>query len=337
MAQRKHVIMSVHDPLCNSEPDLNPAGGHRRHNTPSKKVILRDGRSLSYIEKGVPKEESKYKVIVVHGFDSSKDMNFVAPEDLMKELGVYLVLYDRAGYGESDPNPNRTQTSEASDIEELADRIKIGPKFYLISNSMGSYPTWGCLKRIPNRLLGVAMVVPPVNYQWPSMPDILSKKDGRRRIYRAMILIGKYAPWLGHWWAARNPSRNDKNYSDRDRDLIKNAPNGHHSPTMEKLKDKSVFNNLSSDFRASFSKWDFDPLEMKDPFPEKKGWMQIWQGCQDKFINVELQRYVSRRLPWVRYYEVPDGGHCLVYDVAICESIFRALLLGDDPHKFRPF
>ncbi|VFQ95369.1 unnamed protein product [Cuscuta campestris] len=312
-------------------------GDHRKHDCGwSKKVILRDGRTLAYIEKGVPKERSNYKVIVVHGFDSSKDMNFVVPHDLMEELGVYVVLFDRAGYGESDPNDKRTQKSESSDIEELADRIGIGPKFYVISNSMGSYPTWGCLKRMPERLLGVAMVVPPVNYQWPSIPDILTKNDERRNVYRVMLWIGKYAPWFGRWLAARNPSRNDGNYSERDRELIRDAPNGHHSPTAEKLKDESVYKNLSSDFGAAFCKWDFDPLEMKDPFLEKKGSVQIWQGCQDKFINVELQRYVARRLPWIRYYEVPDAGHCLVYDGVICEAIFRALLLGDDPCKFRP-
>lgn len=66
-------------------------------------------------------------------------------------MGIYLVQYDRAGYGESDPNHKRTQRSEACDIEELADHLQLQSKFYIISNSMGSYQNWSCIKHISQR------------------------------------------------------------------------------------------------------------------------------------------------------------------------------------------
>lgn len=40
----------------------------------SPRIRLSDGRHLAYRERGVPKQNAKYKVIVVHGFDSSKDI-----------------------------------------------------------------------------------------------------------------------------------------------------------------------------------------------------------------------------------------------------------------------
>lgn len=40
----------------------------------SSRVQLNDGRHLSYREWGVSKDEAKYKVIVVHGFDTCKDL-----------------------------------------------------------------------------------------------------------------------------------------------------------------------------------------------------------------------------------------------------------------------
>lgn len=46
----------------------------------SPKVRLRDGRYLAYREKGVPKDQAKHIIIIVHGFGSSKDMNFLAPQ-----------------------------------------------------------------------------------------------------------------------------------------------------------------------------------------------------------------------------------------------------------------
>lgn len=69
----------------------------------------------------------------------------------MDKLGVYILSFDRAGYGESDPNPKRSVKSEAFDIEELADRLQLGPRFYLLGMSIGTHPVWSCLKYIPHR------------------------------------------------------------------------------------------------------------------------------------------------------------------------------------------
>lgn len=46
----------------------------------SPRIRLSDGRYLAYREVGVPKDESNYRIIVVHGFGSSKEMNFLAPQ-----------------------------------------------------------------------------------------------------------------------------------------------------------------------------------------------------------------------------------------------------------------
>ncbi|RYR29800.1 hypothetical protein Ahy_B01g054310 [Arachis hypogaea] len=97
----------------------------------SPRIKLRDGRHLAYLERGVSKDVAKYKIIIVHGFGSSKEMNFLAPQELIDELGIYLLQYDRAGYGESDPNPKHSLKSEALDIQELADQLELGPQFYV--------------------------------------------------------------------------------------------------------------------------------------------------------------------------------------------------------------
>lgn len=41
----------------------------------SPRVKLSDGRHLAYREVGVPKEEARYKIIIVHGFATCKDLN----------------------------------------------------------------------------------------------------------------------------------------------------------------------------------------------------------------------------------------------------------------------
>ena len=72
-------------------------------------------------------------------------------QEIVKELGIYIVSFDRPGYGESDPNPRRTVKSMALDIEELADQLELGSKFYVIGISMGGQVLWSCLKYIPHR------------------------------------------------------------------------------------------------------------------------------------------------------------------------------------------
>lgn len=76
---------------------------------------------------------------------------FLGMQELIDELGLYLVTFDRAGYGESDPNPKRTVKSEAFDLQELADQLGLGPKFHVIGVSIGTHVIWGCLKYIPHR------------------------------------------------------------------------------------------------------------------------------------------------------------------------------------------
>lgn len=72
-------------------------------------------------------------------------------QEFIEELGIYFLFFDRAGYGDSDPYPKRSVKSEAFDIEELADKLQLGSKFYVIGLSIGAYPIWSCLKYIPNR------------------------------------------------------------------------------------------------------------------------------------------------------------------------------------------
>lgn len=75
---------------------------------------------------------------------------------------------------------------------------------------------------------------------------------------------------------------------------------------------------------------------MSNPFGENQCRLHIWQGYEDKVVPVELQRYVWKRLPWIKYHEVHDGGHLLVYDSDVCEAMLRSLLLGEDTPLYKP-
>lgn len=156
-------------------------------------------------------------------------------QDIVEGKGVYFVSFDRPGYGESSPHPNRTVKSLAFDIEELADQLGLGPKFYVIGFSMGGQVVWSCLKYIPhrfdsfaflcryrglfyyiytfsdytnvfcfklNRLAGAALLTPVVNYWWPGFPSNLSRQEYNKQLVQDQwaLRVGHYMPWLTYWW-----------------------------------------------------------------------------------------------------------------------------------------
>ncbi|XP_058773699.1 uncharacterized protein LOC131647900 [Vicia villosa] len=308
----------------------------------SSRIRLRDGRHLAYVERGVPKDKATYKIIIVHGFGSSKEMNFLAPQELIDELGIYLLQYDRAGYGESDPNPKRSLKSEALDIQELADQLQIGAHFYVIGVSMGSYATWSCLKYLPHRLAGLALIAPVINYRWPSLPRSLIREDYRRRFIKWALWLANHCPKLLHWWATQKwlPSnavieKNPTFFNKNDIDILKTIP-GFPMFSKDRLREQVVFDTLLHDWKVAFGKWEFDPMKLNNPFPNKQSSFHIWQGYEDKVVPSEIQRFVSSQLPWMQYHEIPDGGHLIVYYKGLCEAILKALLLGQENHAFKP-
>ncbi|XP_010271683.1 PREDICTED: uncharacterized protein LOC104607688 [Nelumbo nucifera] len=98
---------------------------------------------------------------------------------------------------------------------------------------------------------------------------------------------------------------------------------------QDKAKQQGVFESLHRDLMVGFGTWEFDPMELNNPFPHNESSVHIWQGYEDRIIPVLLQRYVTERLPWVQYHEFPDGGHMIYLDTRICEDILRTLLLRE--------
>ncbi|KAF6165955.1 hypothetical protein GIB67_012852 [Kingdonia uniflora] len=286
-------------------PPPNLCGSPNGPPVASPKIKPSDRRYLSYKERGVPKEEAKYKIIV----------------ELIEELGGYLLSFNIAEYRENDPNQMRSVKSEAFDIQELADQLEIGSKFYLIGVSMGGNLS-GATGKLPwirhhkvsdggnmivfetvyvnailkqlllgvdpsSMIAGMSLVVPVVNYWWPSFPANLSRM--------------KWLPRLAIHEG--NPAI----LSSKDKETWKKilaTPQPYKKATQQ-----GVFESLHKDLVICFGSWEFDPMELKNPFPNNESSVYLWQGYEDKLIPFSLQRYVSRKLPWIRYHEVPDGGH----------------------------
>ncbi|XP_022949170.1 uncharacterized protein LOC111452601 [Cucurbita moschata] len=297
----------------------------------SPRIKLNDGRHLAYKEFGVSKEKAQYKVIVCHGLRSCKDMDLPISQELMEELKLYLVIYDRAGHCESDPYPSRSIKTDTFDIQEVADKLELGTKFYVIGFSAGTYPVWGCVKYIPHRLLGAALVVPPVNFWWPSFPSALSQRLFTKlpRSYKRTYWIAYYTPWLMYWWMTQKWFENfniRRMLCDSDLAIIKRIEEHPKQNRCNPIQQGEYECNIR-DLLCNFGKWEFDPMELSNPFHDNEGSVHMWQGCEDYVVPIELNRFIAQKLPWIQYHELPNNGHLLVHEAHNLEVILRTLLV----------
>ena len=72
-------------------------------------------------------------------------------------------------------------------------------------------------------------------------------------------------------------------------------------------------------------------MNITNPFPQNEGSVHIWQGYEDRLVLVEQQRYISKKLPWIKYHEVPECGHMFMLVDGWTNRILKALLLGEEP------
>ncbi|KAK1411788.1 hypothetical protein QVD17_32535 [Tagetes erecta] len=303
------------------------------------RIKLRDGRYLSYKEYGVPKELAKYKIIYVHGFDAVKHYAVIATSAspaLIEDLGIYIVSFDRPGYGESDPDPKRTLKSLALDTEELADQLELGSKFYVVGFSLGGQIIWSYLKYIPHRLAGAALITPVINYWWPNLPSNLSQQAFSKQFLQDQwsLRVAHYAPSLTYWWNTQKlfPSltiiaHNPDVLSRQDRELVPIFTAGR-AGIEEQVRHQGEYESIHRDLNIGFSSWEFDPTEIENPFPENEGSVHIWMGDEDMLVPVTLQRYIAQKLSWIKYHELTGAGHMFPYAPGNSDAILKALLLG---------
>lgn len=79
---------------------------------------------------------------------------------------------------------------------------------------------------------------------------------------------------------------------------------------------------------VGFGSWEFDPLELENPFPNNEGTVHIWQGDEDGLVPVTLQRYIAAKLSWIQYHELQGAGHLFPIAEGMCDAIVKTLLLG---------
>lgn len=154
-------------------------------------ITLPDQRTLCYTKYGAADGDG-YPVLYFHGHPGSRLEANLFHEDA-KELGITLISIDRPGIGHSTPQPGRTPSDHAKDVNQLVNHLNL--KDYKILAVSGGGPYGLASARFSStRLRAVALLAGMV---W--LPNIGLR--GMRLGNKLLFYGSNYTPSLLRWLA----------------------------------------------------------------------------------------------------------------------------------------
>ncbi len=123
-------------------------------------VQTADGRTLAYEQAGDP---AGLPVFVLHGTPGSRFSGQHPDPARVREAGLWVVTYDRPGYGESSRQPGRSVVDCVGDVAAIADELGID-RFAVTGGSGGGPHALAVAARLPERVTRAEANVSPAPY-----------------------------------------------------------------------------------------------------------------------------------------------------------------------------
>jgi len=117
-------------------------------------VRANDGRRLAVNLSG---DQSGEPVVFLHGTPGSR-LRPLPREQVLEELGIWLISFDRPGYGRSDRLQSRTVADVAQDVAAIADSLGLDT-FAVIGRSGGGPHALACAALLPDRVTRAAAMM----------------------------------------------------------------------------------------------------------------------------------------------------------------------------------
>lgn len=257
---------------------------------PHSEITLVDGRTLSWAEYGDP---GGAPLVFHHGIPSSRLAAAVLADAALRNQ-VRLIAPERPGFGYSDPLPNRRIIDWPTDLEQLADHLRLDT-FSVTGISAGLPYTLACALHMPDRLDRVSLVsgLGPINDA-----DIL---EGMSYEWRLIYTLFLKSPRLASLWM-RGYGRAAVKRPDRVvAEQIKRMP----PVDGAILGSAGITANRIADLRQAFRQgpaaagiealrhmepWDFELSQINAP-------VLLWQGKLDESHPIHMAHRIVAELP----------------------------------------
>jgi pimeloyl-ACP methyl ester carboxylesterase len=266
----------------------------------------RDGRALAFVERG---PEDGAPVLACHGTPGSRLTRHPDPQ-IYERHGVRMVVYDRPGYGRSDPMPGRSVADAAADIEAVADELGL-ERFVVTGGSGGAPHALACGALLGERVLRVGALVTPA-------PADTSDFD----FFEGLAELN-----VKEFGAALEGPEAIEAFLQPYVEELRSDPDAVIEQIASELPevDRAILSReeVRAIWRESFVEavrqgprgWADDDLAFAKPWgfePEEvKAEVRLWQGELDVLAPRSHGEYLASRLPNARFDLLEGGGHLL--------------------------
>jgi pimeloyl-ACP methyl ester carboxylesterase len=277
--------------------------------TPSQIETIRtpDGRQLAYAQWGDP---DGFPAVSIHGTPGCR-LGRHPNQDLVKDTGIRLITFDRAGYGRSDRNPGRRVVDVVPDVRALADALGFD-RFALAGGSGGGPHTLAVATLLPERITRVACIVGIAPYEvlghdeWTRGMDPMNVKefgwalDGEERLAKE---LAREADEMRKR-VEIDPSTvlGDFVLPETDRVILARQDVAQIiRDTTEEQFANGVWGWVDDDL-AFTSGWGFDPTTVKVP-------TAIWWGAEDVLVPPQHGEWLAATVPDPAVRMMSGAGH----------------------------
>jgi pimeloyl-ACP methyl ester carboxylesterase len=270
-----------------------------------------DGRRLAVSVSGDPLGKP---VFYLHGTPGSR----VGPRPSDQELNdrhVWLISFDRPGYGRSDRQEFRTVADVAQDVKTIADWLGV-ERFAVLGRSGGGPHALACAALLPERVTRAAALVSLAPWQAAGLKWFDGMANSNRSAYSTAARNPEVLGMRLVEAAAKikaNPTSHldalDPEMPEADRRIV--ADKGVRALLAQNFAEalRNSADGWIDDVLAFCSPWGFSVSDITLP-------VYLWHGGRDVFSPVTHTRWLARRIPGARADYSPDRTHFGALEVA---------------------
>lgn len=271
-------------------------------------LILRDGRQLGYREYGAADGRP---VFLFHNIMGSSMEPPPGGAEAARALGVRLIVPERPGYGDSDPQPGRTKRDWCEDIHELARALGL-ERVDIIGHSIGTQYAIACAEMLEHEIGRVVLVS-----TMPRPEDVRRAKDVPSSIRHGSLII-RYAPFMvkpimqmllrgnieSFYENQLSYLRPQSQAGRLDRELMMNPAFRAYCIANFSQSAKQGVDAWAEELKLGLSDWGFTVRNQAIPY-------QLWHGGCDDICSLDMVREIARDLPVERFNILPRETHYL--------------------------
>jgi pimeloyl-ACP methyl ester carboxylesterase len=237
-------------------------------------------------------------VFYLHGTPGSR----VGPHPTNLELtarNVWLISFDRPGYGRSDRWESRRVVDVAQDVEAIADGLSLD-RFAVLGRSGGGPHALACAARLPTRVTRAAALVSLAPWRASGLEWFDGMADANVTSYRIAASDREALTTLLVKAAAKimaNPASHFATLSSEMPEADRRIVADEEIRTLLEQNFREGLRNSAEgwidDVLAFCSPWGFDVSDIRVP-------VYLWHGTRDVFSPVAHSRWLADRIPGAR-------------------------------------